>query len=159
MITFKKHSGIYTLLAEQWLPIDLKTAWAFFSTPKNLVRITPEHMGFHITSDLQEETFAGQIISYRVGILPGIRVNWVSEITQVREGEFFLDEQRVGPYKMWHHEHWFKEENGGVSMLDRVSFQLPLGPIGQLAYPFIEQQLRSIFSYRRETLEKIFPKP
>jgi ligand-binding SRPBCC domain-containing protein len=158
MITFKKHSGIYTLEARQWLPIDVKTAWPFFSTPKNLSRITPEHMGFRITSDLADDMYVGQIITYSVGVLPGIRMNWVTEITHVDEGRFFVDEQRFGPYSMWHHEHWFKEENGGVSMLDRVSYKLPLGPFGQLMHPFIEQQLRGIFGFRIQELEKIFPK-
>jgi ligand-binding SRPBCC domain-containing protein len=159
MITFKKHSGIYTLEATQWLPINLDTAWPFFSTPKNLARITPDHMGFQITSGDVADMHVGQIITYSVGILPGIRANWVTEITHVDTGRFFVDEQRFGPYAMWHHEHWFEEKDGGTAMLDRVSYRLPLAPLGNLAHPFIEKQLRGIFEYREKTLETIFPAP
>lgn len=158
MIEFKSHSGITTLNSIQKLPINLEEAWEFFSTPKNLSKITPAHMGFIITSDFKnEKMFQGQVISYKVRPLKGITTNWVTEITHVKEKEFFVDEQRFGPYSMWHHEHWFREIDGGVEMRDRVSFKVPLGPIGRIMEKlFIRQQLRTIFNYRQEKLLEFF---
>lgn len=155
MIRFRKHAGIYVLETEQTLPIDLATAWDFFSSPLNLCKITPPYMGFRITSGTPEKMFAGQIITYRVGIFPGVVVNWVTEITHVRENKFFVDEQRFGPYAMWHHEHWFRACDAGVHMTDRVSYKLPLDPFLRVTHPFIKHQLRGIFTYRREVLGRL----
>lgn len=152
------HSGLYTLTAEQFLPIPLREAWAFFSNPSNLARITPEHMGFHMTSDPGERTYPGQIITYKVGIFPGVRVNWVTEITHCAEESYFVDEQRFGPYTMWHHEHRFEAVAGGTLMTDRVTYKLPLGFVGRLFHPLlVAPQLRRIFGFRREVLERTFP--
>ncbi|MGR3810676.1 SRPBCC family protein [Jiulongibacter sp. NS-SX5] len=157
MITFRKHSGIYTLEAESELPISLEQAWDYFSSPKNLAEITPPHMGFKITSKPFEKAFSGQIISYNVGVLPGIRTNWVTEITHVEDQKFFVDEQRFGPYRMWHHEHHFEAKGSGVYMMDRVSFKIPLGFLGDIAYAlFIKKQLKGIFEYREEKLKEVF---
>lgn len=95
MLEFKNHSGIYTLEAEQVINVGLKDAWEFFSSPENLQRITPSHMGFKITSSVDKKVYAGQIITYKVSVLPGIQQNWVTEITQVKEQHFFIDEQRL----------------------------------------------------------------
>ncbi len=158
MIKFKKHSGIYTLLTTQTLDIPIEEAWKFFSDPKNLEVITPPHMKFRITSDVGEKVYAGQIITYKVSVLPKIRQNWVTEITQVNNHSFFIDEQRHGPYKMWHHEHWFekKSENQTV-MKDKISYKIPFGILGDLAqFLFIKNQLKNIFEYRRRILNKLF---
>ena len=158
MIKFSSHSGIYTLESEQTLPISLAEAWRFFSSPANLAKITPDHMGFSITSPESKKAYPGQIITYNVGVLPLIRMNWVTEITQVEEGQYFIDEQRFGPYSMWHHEHHFIETEHGVLMYDKVSYKLPLGPLGHLAHSiFVKRQLKQIFEYRFKILEDMFP--
>lgn len=155
---FKKHSGIYTLTTEQELHISLEEAWDFFSAPENLQKITPPHMGFKITSEVDKKAYAGQIITYKVGILPGIKQNWVTEITQVKQKEFFIDEQRFGPYQMWHHEHWFYPlANGKTLMKDKISYKIPFGVLGKIAQSvFIKRQLTQIFEFRYKTLEKLF---
>jgi ligand-binding SRPBCC domain-containing protein len=158
MVNFSKHSGIYTLEVKQKLPISSEEAWNFFTSPENLSKITPPHMGFQITSHNLSKVYAGQIISYKVSLIPGIKTNWVTEITQVKESEYFIDEQRFGPYTMWHHEHLFKPDKEDVLMLDRISYKLPLGFLGGLAHAiFVKKQLKNIFSYRKEVLDKMFP--
>lgn len=158
MVKIKRHSGIYTLEVKQEVNASLQEAWDFFSSPKNLAKITPEHMGFLITSGLADKMHVGQIITYQVGILPGIRSNWVTEITHVQQGVFFVDEQRFGPYRMWHHEHLFEEVDGKVQMTDRVSYKLPLGWLGDLMHVlFIKKQLLGIFDYRYQVLKNFFP--
>ena len=104
---------IHRLESEQWLPISLQEAWDFFSVPGNLDRITPEDMSFEILSGEKEPTFAGQIITYRIRPFLGIPMNWVTEITQAVSGSHFIDEQRFGPYRFWHHLHRFSEKDGG----------------------------------------------
>ena len=158
MISFKKHSGIYTLTAEQTVDVSLDKAWNFFSSPENLEKITPKHMGFKITSRVDKKAYAGQIITYKVAVLPGIKTNWVTEITKVKDKDFFIDEQRFGPYKMWHHEHWFEElSNGKTLMKDKISYKIPFGFLGHLAQKFfIKKQLKMIFEHRFVTLEKLF---
>lgn len=159
MIDIKRHSGIYTLTAKQKLPLSIDEAWSFFSQPKNLEKITPEHMGFKITSDVANHAYSGQIITYKVGILPGIKSNWVTEITTVEDKKYFVDEQRFGPYSMWHHEHFF-EALGPKELLmtDKVSYKIPLGILGHLAHGlFVKRQLLQIFNHRYETLSKKFP--
>lgn len=161
MIEFKKHSGIYTLSVKQKLPVSVEAGWEFLSDPTNLALITPDHMNFEITSDTKKgnKMFEGQIISYRVSLFPGVRMNWVTEITHVLEPRYFVDEQRFGPYKMWHHEHWIEEIEGGVEILDRVSYKIPLGTIGHLAQWFlVKKQLREIFEYRFYKLNEVFGK-
>lgn len=158
MIHFKKHSGIYTLSTEQILNVPLEKAWDFFSAPENLQKITPSHMGFQITSEVDKKAYAGQIITYKVGILPRVKSNWVTEITQVKEQQFFIDEQRFGPYAMWHHEHWFEElPEGKTLMKDKISYKIPFGFLGHIAQSiFIKRQLKGIFKHRYSTLEKLF---
>jgi ligand-binding SRPBCC domain-containing protein len=157
MITIKTHSGVYTLTTQQELPVSLKEAWPFFCSPKNLAKITPAYMGFKMTSDLLDSMYEGQIITYRIGLFPGIRSNWVTEIKHISFEKFFIDEQRVGPYKLWYHEHHFKETAHGIVMTDKVTYQLPLGVLGRLIHPLvIKPQLIKIFSFRREALKTIF---
>jgi ligand-binding SRPBCC domain-containing protein len=155
----KKHSGIYTLEVEQFIKTDIKNAWDFFSNPENLSKITPEYMGFKITSAKSVKMYQGQIITYKIGILPFLKSNWVTEITHVKEGLYFVDEQRSGPYKIWHHEHFFNEKEGGVLMMDKVSFALPFGFLGKIAFAvFIKKELKKIFNFRFIKLEELFNK-
>lgn len=157
MIEFSKHSGIYTLTVMQKLPIRLAEAWDFFSSPTNLEKITPPHMGFKITSGKSKEMYPGQIISYIVAALPGIKTNWVTEITHVDDQKFFVDEQRFGPYRMWHHEHHFEEKEGGIVMIDIVSYKIPLGFLGYIAhFLLVKKQLKGIFEYRQKVLDEMF---
>jgi ligand-binding SRPBCC domain-containing protein len=145
-------------MVRQKLPISMETAWEFFSTPANLAKITPAHMGFKITSELENgKMFPGQIISYKVYPFTGIATNWVTEITHVMDYKYFVDEQRFGPYSMWHHEHWFRKVKGGVEMMDRVSYKVPFGLFGWvLERLLIRKQLKTIFNYRYTKLIKLF---
>ena len=156
-IHISHHSGIYTLIVEQILPISLSEAWKFFSNPGNLSEITPPEMGFIITSGKPENMYSGQIISYKINLIPGFKSNWVTEITQVKDLEYFIDEQRFGPYKMWHHEHRFIEFGSGIKMKDKVSYKIPFGFVGNIIHQlFIKRRLMNIFAYRIHKLETIF---
>ncbi|MBT8189926.1 MAG: SRPBCC family protein [Bacteroidia bacterium] len=151
--------AFYQLNEKQFVPATIDEVWDFISSPANLKEITPDYMGFDITSkDLPEKMYPGMIISYKVSPLLGIKMTWVTEITQVREKEFFIDEQRVGPYSMWHHQHHIKPVEGGVMMTDIVTYQPPLGPLGAIANSLlIRKQLKEIFDYRRMAMVKRFP--
>lgn len=142
----------------QRLPIDIKTAWDFFSSPKNLSKITPSYMGFNITSELKnEKMYPGLIITYIVKPIFGIPLTWVTEITEISDGKYFIDEQRVGPYKIWHHEHHFREIEGGVEMRDLLYYRLPLGFIGKIInLIFVRKKVEGIFDYRVNVLNELF---
>lgn len=156
-MTFSLSSGIYCLRTEQFLPITLTEAWEFFSSPKNLQLITPDNLDFQITNEVNEAMFAGQIINYKIKIFPFYSSNWTTEITQVKEMKYFIDEQRFGPYKMWHHRHLFEELDDQVLMIDEVYFKLPFGFIGRLFFPIlIRPKLKQIFEYRHTKLEELF---
>lgn len=157
MVTINQHAGIYTLHVSQKLPLTLDMAWDFFSSPSNLEKITPSHMQFHITSGQVDQMYPGQIITYKVSPLPGVRSNWVTEITQVEPKKYFVDEQRYGPYSMWHHEHHFRQVEDGVLMTDKVSYKIPFGFFGHLAQRlFVRKQLIAIFEYREKVLRERF---
>lgn len=149
---------MYYLEKEIVVPASLKECWDFFSSPKNLSKITPKEMGFEITSPNNiDQMYEGMLISYTVKPLLGIKMKWVSEITKIDEGKLFIDEQRVGPYKMWHHEHHFKETEQGVLMTDQIFYSLPLGILGQIGHTmFVKKQLEGIFNYREEMVKKMF---
>ena len=148
---------IYTLERRQILPISLDDAWAFFSNPSNLKQITPPSMDFRVTSHPAPEMYAGMIITYTVRPMLGILVRWVTEITHVKEYEFFVDEQRFGPYSFWHHQHRFETVEGGTLMTDIIHYKLPLGILGSIAGRLIvNRQLDHIFGFRKTVLEKIF---
>jgi ligand-binding SRPBCC domain-containing protein len=150
---------MYQLKTKQFIPTDLKTCWDFFSSPQNLSTITPESMGFEVLVDLPDEMYAGLMIEYRVRPLLGIPLKWITEISHVDHLKFFVDEQRKGPYRIWHHEHHFKEVDGGVEMTDIVSYELPLGILGKIAHPLIvKNKLNEIFNYRFKKVEEIFGK-
>jgi ligand-binding SRPBCC domain-containing protein len=151
--------SVYTLKRVQTLPMSLDEAWAFFSSPENLSKITPPYMGFKIHSDPEflKKAYAGQIISYTVRPLLGIPMFWMTEITHVEDRKFFVDEQRFGPYRFWHHQHHFEAVPGGVKMTDLVHYKIPLGFLGTIAYHlFVRRQLESVFDYRYQALEKMF---
>ncbi|MDB4584671.1 SRPBCC family protein [Draconibacterium sp.] len=152
--------GFYQLIKTQKIPATIEQVWDFISSPANLKKITPAYMGFDITSKLiPEKMYPGMIISYKVSPLFKIKMTWVTEITQVREKEYFIDEQRIGPYKIWHHQHKIKAIEGGVLMTDIVSYQPPFGVLGSLANSLmIKKQLREIFDYRTHAVEKEFGK-
>ena len=149
----------YSLKTELNIPISISEAWTFFSSPKNLSKITPEQMGFIITNEPTDNMFQGQIITYKVSPLLGIKINWMTEITTVKQNEYFIDEQRFGPYSLWHHRHHFYEIDGGVKMIDEVNYKLPFGFIGSIAHAlFIKKKLQSIFDYREKVLLEMFGK-
>ncbi len=148
---------MYRLTASQGLPISRQTAWEFLSDPANLKVITPPEMGFEILCGAERPMYAGQIIQYKVHPFPGFSTKWVSEITHVEKGSYFVDEQLFGPYALWHHKHFIHEVPGGVEMEDVIDYKLPLGILGTLAHPLlVRKQLTSIFEYREEQLAKRF---
>lgn len=151
---------MYQFKTKQIIPTDIKTCWDFFSSPANLKAITPSYMGFDILVDISEKMYPGLMIEYRVKPLLGIPMNWITEITHVENLKYFVDEQRKGPYRIWHHEHHFKEIPNGVEMSDIVSYEIPLGILGRLAHPLVVQKkLKEIFDYRFTKVEEIFGKP
>jgi len=147
---------IYRIEYFQFIPAGMERCWEFFSSPANLKKITPPGMGFDIISGGDEPMFPGQIIVYKVQPFPRIPVTWVTEITQVEPFHYFIDEQRFGPYRFWHHLHRFRETGQGVEMTDIIHFSIPFGWFGKLALPLIRRQLRRIFDYRKEQTEQLF---
>lgn len=149
--------SIFCLKKKQFLPINIETAWKFISDPKNLNKITPPEMEFETTSEVPDNMYAGLIITYKVRPLFGIPVNWVTEITQVNEPYYFVDEQRFGPYSFWHHSHFLKKVDGGIEMEDIVYYKLPFGLLGKFVEAIlVRKKLEQIFSYRKNVLEKLF---
>ena len=150
---------IYRFHKKQNLPITKAQAWDFLSDPKNLKTITPDYMGFNILSGADRPMFAGQIIQYIVTPILGIKTKWVTEITHVKEGEYFVDEQRFGPYALWHHKHFIKAIDGGVEMEDIIDYKVPMGVLGQLMHPIlVKPKLEEIFNHRTVKLEELFGK-
>lgn len=148
---------IYRLHTNQNLPISVDEAWDFLSDPANLKTITPNYMGFNILSGADRKMFPGQIIQYIVTPLAGIPTKWVTEITHVKDKEYFVDEQRFGPYALWHHKHFIKAIPGGVEMEDIIDYKLPMGILGQLAHPIVvKPKLKEIFDYRYQKLIELF---
>lgn len=142
----------------QVIPRDLEEVWHFFSRPENLNDMTPEDMDFQIMTDIQGvEMYEGMIIQYKVSPMLGIKLNWVTEITHVRDRQYFIDEQRFGPYALWHHQHHFELVDGGVKMTDILNYKVPYGFIGDIANAiFVENRIDEIFKYRIKAVEKIF---
>ena len=149
--------GFYSITSEQTLPITLDEAWDFFSSPRNLSKITPKEMGFIITNTPSPKMFEGQIITYKVSPVLGVKINWMTEITTVKEGEYFIDEQRFGPYALWHHKHFFEPTENGTKMTDLVHYALPLGFIGRIMNTLVvNNKLKEIFDYRVVKVDEIF---
>lgn len=151
-------SKVYSLKTVQQLPISLDAAWDFFSSPANLQKITPDAMGFNIISKHHGDTmYAGQIIEYTVKPILGMPLYWMTEITHVEDKKYFVDEQRFGPYSLWHHQHHFKTVPGGVEMTDIVHYKMPFWFFGDIANSlFVKKQLKGIFDYRFTTVEAMF---
>ncbi|GLU44969.1 SRPBCC family protein [Allomuricauda sp. NBRC 101325] len=150
---------LYQLTSKQVFPIPKQKAWDFLSDPKNLAVITPPHMGFHILSGADRPMFQGQIIQYIVKPFPLISTKWVTEITHLKDGDYFVDEQRFGPYALWHHKHFIKEVPEGVEMEDIIDYKLPFGILGRLVHPImVKKQLQKIFEFREAKLIELFGK-
>ena len=150
--------SIHTLKKEQFLPISINKCWEFFSDPGNLKLITPPNLGLNITSEINSEIYEGMIITYKVNILPGVTTDWVTEITHMKAPYYFVDEQRIGPYKLWHHQHLFKEQDSGILAKDIVDYVVPFGPLGNILNDiYIRNNLDNIFLYRKKILEEMFP--
>lgn len=148
---------MYQLKRAQLVKTDLETCWEFFSSPANLSVITPDYMRFQVLTEQPKVMYPGLMIAYKVSPVLGIPLGWITEITHVESGKYFVDEQRKGPYKMWHHEHHFEETPEGVLMTDIVSYTLPLGWLGKLAHGiFVRKQLEGIFAYRFKKVEELF---
>ncbi len=153
-------SKVYSLKAIQKIPTDIKTAWNFFSKPENLNAITPKKLGFKILSEpFKNDMYAGQIIEYKVKPLLGIPLYWMTEIIHVKDNEYFIDEQRFGPYNLWHHQHHFKQIENGIEMTDIVHYKIPFWFIGDIANAIIvRKQLHEIFKYRYKIIEEKYGK-
>jgi len=150
---------VYKKETVQLVNVSLEECWAFFSSPKNLQKITPETMGFQITDYDNKSMYAGQIIQYKVSPLFGIKINWTTEITQVKDKAYFIDEQRFGPYTFWHHKHFFEATPHGVKMTDVVHYALPLGFLGRIMNTLVvKNKLKAIFDYRCVQVDAIFNK-
>jgi ligand-binding SRPBCC domain-containing protein len=157
MINFSTKGTVYQLSSKQNLPISIDTAWEFLSNSKNLKTITPDYMSFDILSGGERPMFAGQIIQYIVTPIFGIKTNWVTEITHVIDKKYFVDEQRFGPYALWHHKHFIKEIEGGIEMEDSIDYKLPFGILGRLVHPIlVKPKLTEIFNYRTKKLIELF---
>ena len=151
----------YVLKTEQAIPISLDMAWDFFSSPLNLTRITPPDLNLVVTSDYPDDAkiYPGMIITYKVAPLLGITMNWMTEITHVTDKQYFADEQRFGPYAMWHHQHHFKEIEGGVLMNDILHYAIPYGILGRLSNTlFVANKVKEIFDFREKAVENLFGK-
>lgn len=148
----------YQLQKKQFISAPIREVWEFISSPKNLKVITPEYMGFEVTSkELPEKMYPGMIISYTVKPLFGVKMTWITEITHIVEMNYFVDDQRIGPYSMWHHQHFIEPDGEGVLMTDIVTYSPPLGFLGALINSLlIRKQLDSIFNYRSAVLQKHF---
>lgn len=147
---------VYDLRCTQFLPIDLETAWAFFSRPENLEKITPEDLNFCILTEVPDEVYTGLMVGYKLRVPPGLPITWWTEIKHVDAPHRFVDEQRSGPYRMWYHEHHFRAVDGGVEMTDVLHYAMPFGWLGRLAHAlFVKRQVQGIFAYRERVLDKI----
>jgi len=148
---------MYSLTRIQKLPISIDKAWDFFSSPANLQKITPPDMGFDMTSELPDEMYPGMIISYKVRPLFGIPVKWVTEITHINKPDYFIDNQLAGPYRVWHHQHFFKEVEGGMEMTDIVHYDLPAAFFGSIVHRLlVRKRVEEIFDYRHKVLADLF---
>ena len=149
----------YTLKYETFIPTTLDKAWDFFTSPLNLVKITPPEMKFVVTSEYSasNKVYAGMIITYFISPLLGIKLRWMTEITHVKEMDYFVDEQRFGPYALWHHQHHFKEVEGGVMMTDIVNYAVPYGFLGRIANTlFVKKKLKEVFTFREQAIGHLF---
>jgi ligand-binding SRPBCC domain-containing protein len=148
---------IYKKEAVQYIDASVEECWAFFSSPGNLQKITPKTMGFQITDFDDRSMYAGQIIQYKIAPFFGLKLPWVTEITFVKENSYFIDEQRFGPYLLWHHKHFFEPMDKGTKMTDVVHYALPYGFLGRIMNTLVvRDKLKTIFDHRRIRVEELF---
>ena len=148
---------MHTIEQTQDLDASVEEMWDFIKDPKNLNRITPDDLAFEFIGELPDEMYNGLIIQYRIGIPLFGKWNWVTEIKHIREGISFVDEQRFGPYRFWHHYHEVRPIEGGARMIDRVHYKMAFGPLGKLThFLFVKKMLNRIFAFRRKKMEEIF---
>ena len=154
----KYKSNIYALKVKQNIDRPIEDIWNFFATPKNLNELTPKDMKFEILSGKSDRFFEGKIISYTVNPFKFFNIKWVTEITHITKNKLFIDEQRFGPYNMWHHEHhFFKNKDGSTTIYDKVIYKIPFGIIGKIAHKlFIKKRLTEIFNYRKTRINQLF---
>jgi len=140
------------------IPGSLEEVWRFFSRPENLEALTPSQVKFEILSDIRGmEMYEGMVIRYNISPTPGIKLNWMTEITHIREGVYFVDIQHEGPYAIWHHQHHFAEEAGSVRMTDILHYKVPYGPLGTVVNAlYVERQLEKIFAFRETAVREKF---
>ncbi len=158
MIIKKYKSKIYSLETKQIIDRPIEEIWSFFTNPKNLNQLTPSDMNFKILSGSSDDFYEGKIINYSVNPFKFYNIKWVTEITKIKKNDFFIDEQRFGPYKMWHHEHHFIKNNDNTTTIyDKVIYKLPYGIIGKLSHKlFIKKRLLEIFNFRKKTIKKLY---
>ncbi len=150
---------IHVLQRQQVIPAGMDRVWDYFSKPQNLNDLTPPDMCFLIVRGGEQRMYAGQLIEYRVQFAPGIRSRWLTEIRHVQEQAYFVDEQRIGPYRFWYHEHLFEAVPAGVKMTDRVTFEVPFGLLGEIVYRlWIRRRLEHIFDFRAVRVTALFAK-
>ena len=154
----KHEAGLYTLYAKQTVDKEIDFLWDFFSKPRNLNKLTPEDVQFKIISGESDDFYEGKIISYKIKPFKLVALNWVTEISQVKEGSYFIDNQIFGPYKMWHHEHHFKRnDNGTTEIIDKVTYKVPFYILGKLIHKiFIRRKLFKIFMFRQKKINELF---
>lgn len=152
---------VYSVKYKQFIPSDLGTVWQFFSVPLNLSQITPTEMKFKVLHKTGgDQMYSGQLISYRVSPFPLLRLRWTTEIKAVTYQEYFIDDQKFGPFALWNHHHFFYKKENGVEMIDEVSYALPLGLLGRLANTlFVAKRVAAIFRFRKKAIENIFKQP
>lgn len=149
--------AVHRLYQKQFIPAPIERVWDYFATPSNLNEMTPPDLNFEIIHGGETRMYAGQIIEYRVQFLPGVKSLWLTEIAHVVEGLYFVDEQRLGPYRFWYHEHLFEPDEGGVWMTDRVTYALPFGLLGELTHAlWVHRKLTHIFDFRHQKVIQIF---
>ena len=149
---------MHVLKQTQTLPVSREKLWNFISVPQNLNEITPPKMAFKIVGEQPASAYAGLLLEYKVRIPVLGWTSWLTEIKYVTQGYSFMDEQRVGPYKLWLHTHTLEDVEDGTKMTDEIRYQIPFGPIGSIAhFFFVRRTLMQIFDYRREKLDEIFP--
>ena len=158
---FKHEGGLYTLYSEQTVNQEAGVLWDFFKKPSNLNKLTPKDVHFEIKSGKSDDFYAGKIISYKIQPFKLVALNWVTEISQVKEGVYFIDNQISGPYKLWHHEHHFKvNSNGTTEIIDKVKYKVPFYILGRLMHRiFIKKKLLDIFMFRQKQINNLFNNP
>jgi ligand-binding SRPBCC domain-containing protein len=140
----------------QFVPRPRREVFAFFSDAANLEALTPTYMKFHILTPRPIVMRQGTLIDYELKLF-GIRFHWRTLIEQFEPETRFVDVQLKGPYRRWHHEHAFQEASGGTWVIDRVDYEMPLGPLGRIAHMLsVRRSLKQIFDFRAEKMTEMF---